>query len=167
MPPGVIRIAAGWNAGATRQRRGWPDLLGICNRRLPSSGLTGLCLSMASTWCRLLTVRASLLGSGSWPNCPALRTKKPPTECRRKRLGRRAQSEGRYHLSGAASFVSALAGRYGVAVGVPVASSDRGPSLWSVHVAVTSTVYSVPLVRFGIVWVVEPEVIVAMRALVL
>ena len=43
------------------------------------------------------------------------------------------------------------AGRHGVAVGVPVTASEVVPSLWPVHVAVTSTVYSVPLVRLGMV----------------
>ena len=41
------------------------------------------------------------------PNWPALRMNKPPTEGRRKR---RAQSEGRYHLSGAALVVTSLEG---------------------------------------------------------
>ena len=50
------------------------------------------------------------------------------------------------------------------APGVPVASAEGGPSLAPVRVAVTCTVYSVPLVRLGIVWLmVEPEVIVACR----
>ena len=52
--------------------------------------------------------------------------------------------------------------------GVPVSSADGGPSLASVRVALTRTVYSVPLVRPVIVWlVVEPEVTVNCRLPVL
>ena len=43
------------------------------------------------------------------------------------------------------------AGRHGVAVGVPVTSADGGSSLTPVRVAVTRTMYSVPLPRLGIV----------------
>ena len=50
------------------------------------------------------------------------------------------------------------------AAGVPVASADGGPSLAPVRVALTRTVYSVPLARPVIVWlVVEPEVTVNCR----
>ena len=54
------------------------------------------------------------------------------------------------------------------AAGVPVASADAGPSLASVRVALTRTVYSVPLARPVIVWlVVVPEVTVDCRLPVL
>ena len=54
------------------------------------------------------------------------------------------------------------------AAGVPVFSADGGPSLASVRVAVTRTVYSVPLTRLGIVWlVVEPDARVACRSVAL
>ena len=47
-------------------------------------------------------------------------------------------------------------------------SSDGGPSLAPVRVAITCTVYSVSLARLPIVWlVVEPEVTVASRSPVL
>ena len=54
------------------------------------------------------------------------------------------------------------------AAGVPVSSADGGPSLAPVRVALTRTVYSVPLARPVIVWlVVEPEVTVNCRLPVL
>ena len=52
--------------------------------------------------------------------------------------------------------------------GVPISSSEGRPSLAPVRVAVTRTVYSVPLVRLGIVWlVVVPEVAVNCRVVLL
>ena len=54
------------------------------------------------------------------------------------------------------------------ASGASIASSEYGPALAPVRVALTRTVYVVPLVRLGIVWLaVEPEPIVAWRSLVL
>ena len=54
------------------------------------------------------------------------------------------------------------------AAGVPFASADGGPSLAPVRVALTRAVYSVPLARPVIVWlVVEPEVTVNCRSPVL
>ena len=48
--------------------------------------------------------------------------------------------------------------------GVSMTSSDAGPSFAPVRVAITRTVYSVPLVRLPIVWlVVVPEATVACR----
>ena len=56
----------------------------------------------------------------------------------------------------------------GGTLGVPGISSDGGPSVTPVRVAITRTVYSVPLVRLGIVWVVvNPDVTVACRSPVL
>ena len=52
--------------------------------------------------------------------------------------------------------------------GVSNASAEYAPALAPVRVALTRTVYSVPLLRLLIVWlVVEPEPIVACRPLVL
>ena len=54
------------------------------------------------------------------------------------------------------------------ASGASIASSEYGPALAPVRVALTRTVYVVPLVRLEIVWLaVEPEPIVACRPLVL
>ena len=54
------------------------------------------------------------------------------------------------------------------ALGVAIASSEYGPSLAPVRVALTRTVYAVSLARPGSVWlVVEPEATVAWRSLVL
>ena len=53
-------------------------------------------------------------------------------------------------------------------VGVPCTSADGGPSLAPVRVALTRTVYSVPLARPVIVWLaVEPAVTVNCRLPVL
>ncbi len=50
------------------------------------------------------------------------------------------------------------------ACGASIASSEYGPALAPVRVALIRTVYVVPLVRLGIVWLaVEPELIVACR----
>ena len=50
--------------------------------------------------------------------------------------------------------------------GVSITSAEYAPLLAPVRVALTRTVYSVPFVRLGIVWlVVEPEPIVARRLL--
>ena len=56
----------------------------------------------------------------------------------------------------------------GGTLGVPVISSEGGPSVTPVRVAITRTVYSVPLMRLGIVWrVVDPDVTGACRSPVL
>ena len=55
-----------------------------------------------------------------------------------------------------------------VPVGNADASADGGPSATPVRVAITCTVYSVPLARLSIVWlVVDPEVTVYCRSPVL
>ena len=66
-----------------------------------------------------------------------------------------------------AVFDTVTPGAIGTA-GVPFASADGGPSLAPVRVALTRAVYSVPLARPVIVWlVVEPEVTVNCRSPVL
>ena len=51
---------------------------------------------------------------------------------------------------------------------MPVTSADGGPSLAPARTAVTRSVYSVPLVRLPIVWlVVEPDAMTAWRLPVL
>ena len=52
--------------------------------------------------------------------------------------------------------------------GVSNTSDEYAPALAPVRVALTRTVYSVPLLRLGIVWlVVEPEPMTARRPLLL
>ena len=103
-----------------------------------------------------LGAKGSCLGGREWqrPNGAVLRMERPPTGGRSKRGSRGAQSEGWYHWRGAPVFTLrsgwfCTAGRRCIAVGVEVSASDHRSSLFPVLVAVTCTVYYVPLVRFG------------------